>query len=87
MHWYPLKGDGHTLWGRPFFEDPELNAALSSQRDVLWCTDHGDRLLAFPYDRGREFPLTQLFCFACIRCVEGRTCVVYRVDSEGRPVA
>ena len=46
MDWYPLRGDGHGLWGRPFFDDARLNAQLASAKDALWSAEDGVRRVA-----------------------------------------
>ena len=86
MEWYPLRGDGHGLWGRPFFEDARLNAQLAAAADALWCTEGGVRRVALPYAQDAPFPLVELFCFARIDSVCGKMCTVYCADASGRPV-
>ncbi len=44
------------------------------------------RYLALPYDRGRPFPLTTLFCFARLRKIGEEDYVVYAFDDQDRPV-
>ncbi len=84
--WYPLNGDGHTLWGRPFFESARLNAQLAATTEALWCAEEGLRRVALPYAPDAPFPLVELFCFAHIEPVCGRTCAVYCADACGRPM-
>ena len=86
MDWYPLKGDGHTLWGRPFFGDEALDAQLAKRSDVLWRTENGRRSLALPWESGQPFPLTELFCFARVQAIQGQQCVIYRVGADGLPL-
>lgn len=86
MEWYPLKGDGSGLWGRPFFGNKRLDAELAATPDVRWRAEGGTRCLALPYAADRPFPLVELFCFARVERVCGRECAVYRVDGNGFPV-
>ena len=86
MDWYPLRGDGHVLWGRPFFEEARLNAQLAAAKDALWSAEDGMRRVALPYAQDAPFPLVELFCFARIERVCGRMCAVYCADTEGQPV-
>ena len=86
MNWYPLRGDGHGLWGRPFFEDARLNAQLTAAQDALWSTAEGMRRVALPYAQDAPFPLVELFCLAKIESICGKACAVYCVDAQGRPV-
>ncbi|MDE6456331.1 MAG: hypothetical protein K2L38_10615, partial [Dysosmobacter sp.] len=44
------------------------------------------RYLALPYDKGKPFPLTTLFCFARLRSIGEETYVVYAFDGQDRPV-
>ena len=46
----------------------------------------GRRELAVPYDVGRPFPLTALFCFAHIRRIHGRSYAIFAFNGEERPV-
>lgn len=86
MEWYPLRGDGHGLWGRPFFADARLNAQLAAAGDALWSAANGVRRVALPYAWDAPFPLVELFCFACLEAIRGRVYAVYCADAEGRPV-
>ena len=87
MDWYQLKGDGSTLWGRPFFGDARLDRQLAARSGVLWRAEGGLRYLAIPYASSAPFPLTELFCFARLERVDGSEHVVYCVDAQGRPMA
>lgn len=86
MDWYPLKGDGRTLLGRPFFGDAPLDAQLAATDGALWHAENGLRHLALPYAPDAPFPLTELFCFAQIERIDGKNYAVYRVDASGWPV-
>ena len=86
MDWYPLKGDGRTLWGKSFFEDEALDRELASISGALWRAEQGRRILALPYAPDRPFPLTALFCFAKPVCICGKEYVIYCLDANGRPI-
>ena len=86
MEWYPLKGDGSALRGSGFFGDARLDAQLAALSGVRWRAEGGVRELAIPWEPGEPFPLTELFCFARPESVEGRSCVVYRIDAQGMPL-
>ena len=86
MDWYPLRGDGHGLWGRPFFDDIRLNAQLAATADALWSAEGGVRRVALPYAQGAPFPLVELFCFAKIELICGNEFTVYCADAQGRPL-
>lgn len=49
-------------------------------------TGNGVRELALPYDPGKPFPLTALFCFAHVRSIGRDRWAVFRFDGEERPV-
>ena len=51
---------------------PWLREQLHLVPGVLVREEQGRRELAVPYDVGRPFPLTALFCFAHIRRIHGR---------------
>ena len=86
MEWYPLKGDGHALWGRPFFGNAALDAELAATEGALWRAENGARFLALPYAAERAFPLTALFCFAKIERINEKEYAVYHVDACGCPL-
>ncbi len=86
MEWYPLKGDGRALWGRPFFGDTALDAELAATEGVLWQSERGLRRLALPFAPDAPFPLTALFCFAEIAKIDKKRYAVYCVDACGCPV-
>ncbi len=84
--WYPLRGDGRALLGRPFFEDARLNAQLAASEGAMWCAKDGIRCVALPYAPQCPFPLVELFCLARVETVCGRECVVYCADAAGVPI-
>ena len=55
-------------------------------RASLSGRSRGRRELAVPYDVGRPFPLTALFCFAHIRRIHGRSYAIFAFNGEERPV-
>ena len=75
--WRPLRGDGSTLLGRPFFGDPELDRQLAGHQ-AFWCLEGGRRLLAIPWEPDQPFPLPELFCLAEVGEALGRTCVIWK---------
>ena len=42
--------------------------------------------LALPYSESAPFPLPELFCLAHIGTVDGRKCVIYRVNEKNSPI-
>ena len=44
------------------------------------------KLLALPYSESAPFPLPELFCLARIGTVDGRKCVIYRVNEKNSPI-
>ena len=44
------------------------------------------KLLALPYSENAPFPLAELFCLAHIGTVDGRKCVIYRVNEKNSPI-
>lgn len=63
-----------------------LRRRLRGARGVLTRTGDGCRYVALPYDKGKHFPLTTLFCFARIQNIDGGTYVVYAFDAQESPV-
>ena len=43
-------------------------------------------ILALPYSENAPFPLPELFCLAHIGTVDGRKCVIYRVNEKNSPI-
>lgn len=68
------------------FRAPWLRQRLKGLQGARVRRDGQTRYLALPYDKGKPFPLTTLFCFARLRSIgEGRY-VVYAFDGQDRPV-
>ena len=70
----------------PFFRSARLDCALQCTHGALWRRLEQGKLLAIPYASDAPFPLAELFCFACICCVMGKWCVVYRLDEQNSPI-
>lgn len=68
------------------FRAPWLRQRLKGAQRALTRQAGEIRYLALPYDRGKPFPLTTLFCFACIRRIGETAYVVYAFDGQERPV-
>ena len=78
--WTPLE-----RWAvRP--RSPWRREQLHLVSGVLVREEQGRRELAVPYDVGRPFPLTALFCFAHIRRIHGRSYAIFAFNGEERPV-
>lgn len=78
--WQPL--------GRPeqWFSTPWLRAQLSQLQGVLiHRTEEGCRL-AIPWDCGKPFPLTQLFCLASLCQLEGGPYLIFNFDRRETPI-
>ena len=77
--WRPV--DGETL-----FRSARLDCALSCFPGALICERERETLLAIPCAENKPFPLPELFCLARIAPVQGRRCVVYRIDEKKVPM-
>lgn len=78
--WTPLERSAVRL------RSPWLREQLHLVSGVLVREEQGRRELAVPYDVGRPFPLTALFCFAHIRRIHGRSYAIFAFNGEERPV-
>jgi len=67
------------------FRAPWLCQRLKGTRGALTRLTGETRYLALPYDKGKPFPLTTLFCFAHVRRIGGACYVVYAFDGQERP--
>ncbi|MCI9332834.1 MAG: hypothetical protein HFG05_11810 [Oscillibacter sp.] len=79
------------IWAPAPFPDRLFRAPWLRQRlkDIQGAqTRQGGalRYLALPYEKGKPFPLTTLFCFARLRQIGEGTYVVYAFDGQERPV-
>ena len=68
------------------FRAPWLRQRLKGARGALTRKVGDTRYLALPYDQGKAFPLTTLFCFAHIRRIGEAAYVVYAFDRQDHPV-
>ena len=68
------------------FRSARLDCALTRLSGALVCERERETLLALPYDEGAPFPLPELFCLAHIGTVDGRKCVIYRVNEKNSPI-
>lgn len=68
------------------FRAPWLRQRLKGAQGARTRRTEEIRYLALPYDKGKPFPLTTLFCFARLRDIEGASYVVYAFDGQDRPV-
>lgn len=77
-------------WDRLSDPDKQIRAPwLRNQikgKNVLVRFEGEMFLLAFPYDRGKAFPLVPLFCFAEIRPIREQEYVVFAFDQKNQPV-
>lgn len=64
------------------FRDNFFVQRLRNQGLAWWRREEDVLLLALPLENGKPFPLDALFCLGCVRCVEGRWCVVYAFKEE-----
>ena len=78
--WEPVKAAGEF-----FQRDPHLARGVEKIEGALWREERGQRQLALPYAPERPFPLVELFCFAQVRLIEGKSYVIYRFDREDHP--
>ena len=68
------------------FRGQWLRQRLRGARGTLTRQAGETRYLALPYDPGKPFPLTALFCFARLRSIGEKRFVVYGFDRQERPV-
>ncbi len=67
------------------FHSPWLRRCLHGQACFLHRAGEF-RLVALPWDPGKPFALTPVFCFATLRRVRGREAAVVAFDTEEKPV-
>lgn len=63
-----------------------LQRRLRGAKGALTRKENGYRYVAFPYDKGKCFPLTTLFCFAHVKCIGNRMYAVFAFDDREMPV-
>lgn len=68
------------------FRAPWLRQRLKGVQGALTRKTADIRYLALPYDKGKPFPLTTLFCFARLRKIGPSFYVVYSFDGQERPL-
>lgn len=64
------------------FRTPNLSKYLGGQNGILKKETDSGFLVAFPYDKGKTFPLADLFCFADLCVMDGRTYVKFSFNRE-----
>ncbi|MBU5626988.1 hypothetical protein KQI82_08725 [Oscillibacter sp. MSJ-2] len=69
-----------------FFRSGFFKGQLRDVEGALWRERDGGRQLALPFDSRRPFLLTELFCFARIRLLQGRQYAVFTFDRQDQPV-
>ena len=62
------------------------DCALSLLSGAMVREEKSGKLLALPYSESAPFPLPELFCLAHIGTVDGRKCVIYRVNEKNSPI-
>ena len=68
------------------FRTPWLQKQLRGVQGSLMRREGGRFFLALPFDKGKPFPLSALFCFAQIISIRGQLYVVYSFDEKEWPV-
>ena len=63
-----------------------FGCALSLLSGAMVREEKSGKLLALPYSESAPFPLPELFCLAHIGTVDGRKCVIYRVNEKNSPI-
>ena len=63
-----------------------LRNQIRGRKDVLIRPEGETILLAFPYDKGKAFPMVPLFCFAEIRPIREQDYVIFAFDQKNQPV-
>lgn len=79
-------GDWKALPRGSFFRSARLDCALALLSDAMVREEKSGKLLVLPYSESAPFPLPELFCLARIGTVDGRKCVIYRVNEKNSPI-
>ena len=79
-------GDWKALPRGSFFRSARLDCALARLSGAMVREEKRGKLLALPYSESAPFPLPELFCLAHIATVDGRQCVIYRVNEKNSPI-
>lgn len=66
-------------------EDRVLRRALERLGCVALREEGEGHCLAVPFEPDKPFPLPPIFCLAQVRELEGRPCLLFFLDREGRP--
>lgn len=84
---FPAAPAGWTREERParLMGERMLARCAEGLRGVLLRRRKGDFSLAVPWEAGREFPLTPLFCFARVERLAGKDYAVFRFSARGCP--
>lgn len=67
------------------WSDASLERMVQNLSGALLYTDRGGFFLAAPYDAGKPFALTALFCFASVETLGQGDYAVFCFDRAGRP--
>lgn len=70
----------------PPFPDDILRKAFAASRGGRRQTTGDGFTLTFPYDPAAPFPMTPIFCFAQVVCLDQRFRLRYQFDKEGNPL-
>ena len=68
------------------FRTPWLRGQLSQLSGVRIARGEGVFRLAVPWDPAKPFPLTQLFCLATLRQLEGQWALIFTFDQQETPI-
>ena len=68
------------------FKRPELKKKLQGTGGILVCRSRGRCFVAFPFDTGKPFPVTELFCLARVRRIRQKEYAVFCFDGEEQPM-
>ena len=79
-------GGLESIAARLVFRSARLDCALSLLSGAMVREEKRGKLLALPYSENAPFPLAELFCLARIGTVDGRKCVIYRVNEKNSPI-
>lgn len=68
------------------FHTPWLQKQLRGVQGAMLLREGKRRSLALPFNKGKPFPITAMFCFAQIKCIRGQNYVIYTFDEKEWPV-
>lgn len=78
--WQWMEGESLLLGEAP------LRQAAARLGRVLYRREEGGMTLACPFETGREFPFSALFCLARVEGLDGRPFALFSFDREGWPI-